>query len=103
MIILLDKFARVSKRLHESEHQRLELISQNNKELFELNTKYARTRNELEKSETQRQNLEYELSVSKCNFTREKNQFVEKEKMLEEISKNFEGLTKFCYSFFNFI
>ena len=77
--------------MHESENQRLELISQNNKETFELNTKYAKIRNELEKSETLRQNLEYELSVSKCNSNREKNQSSEKEKLLEEINKNFEG------------
>lgn len=86
-----DKFTKISKRLHESENQRLELISQNNKEAFELNTKFAKVRNELEKSETLRQNLEYELSVMKCNNTREKNSLSEKEKALEDMKKSFES------------
>lgn len=86
-----DKFTKISKRLHESENQRLELTSQNNKEQFELNTKFAKVRNELEKSETVRQNLEYELSVMKCNNTREKNSLSEKERMLEDMNKTFEN------------
>ena len=38
-------------------------------------------RNELEKSEALRQNIEYELSLTKCNFNKEKQAFNEKEKL----------------------
>lgn len=86
-----EKFTQLQKRLHESENQRLELISLNNKETFTLNTQYSKCRNELEKSEALRQNLEYELSLLKCNFSKEKQNFAEKERMMEEININFEG------------
>lgn len=87
-----DKFTQLQKRLHESENQRLELISQNNKEAFSLNTQFSKVRNELEKSEATRQNLEYELSLMKSNFNKDKQAYIDKEKMLDEINKNFEGL-----------
>lgn len=87
-----DKFTQLQKRLHESENQRLELISQNNKEAFSLNTQFSKVRNELEKSEATRQNLEYELSLMKSNFNKDKQAYTDKEKMLDEINKNLEGL-----------
>ena len=88
---LLDKFTKLQKRLQESETQRLELISQNNKESFSLNTKYAKLRTDFEKSEAARQTLEYELSLAKTNFNKEKQVGLDKERMLEEISKNYQG------------
>jgi hypothetical protein len=87
-----DKFTQLQKRLHESENQRLELISQNNKEAFSLNTQFSKVRNELEKSEATRQNLEYELSLMKSNFNKDKQAYTDKEKMLDEINKNLEGI-----------
>lgn len=86
-----DKYTKLQKKLHESENQRLELISQNNKETFNLNTQYSKIRNELEKSEALRQNLEYELSLMKCNFNKEKQAYSDKEKMHEEVNTNLEG------------
>lgn len=88
---LLDKFTKLQKRLQESETQRLELISQTNKESFSLNTKYAKLRTDFEKSEAARQTLEYELSLAKTNFNKEKQVGLDKERMLEEISKNYQG------------
>lgn len=90
LMVEQDKYTQLSKQLHDSEAQRLELISQNNKEVFALNTQFAKARNELEKSETMRQNLEYEMSVLKCGETRDKKHNLDKEKMMEEIQKNFE-------------
>lgn len=90
LMVEQDKYTQLSKQLHDSEAQRLELISQNNREVFALNTKFAKARNELEKSETTRQNLEYELSVLKCGETRDKKHNLDKEKMMEEIQKSFE-------------
>ena len=59
-------------------------------------------RNELEKSEALRQNIEYELSLTKCNFNKEKQAFNEKEKLHEEINKNFEGIYPITiYEFFD--
>ena len=85
-----DKFTHMSKKFHDSENQRLELISQTNTETFNLTTKFARARNELEKSEALRQDLEYQLSMIKCSQSREKSHSSGKEKMMEEINKNFE-------------
>ena len=78
-------------RLQDSESQRLNLISQNNKESFALNTKFAKLRTDFEKSEATRQTLEYELSLAKANFGKEKQASSEKERMLEELSKNYQG------------
>ncbi len=86
-----DKFTQMSKKFHDSENQRLELISQTNTDTFNLTTKFARARNELEKSEALRQDLEYQLSMLKCSQSREKRHNSGKEKMLEDINKNFEG------------
>jgi len=86
-----DKFTQMSKKFHDSENQRLELISQTNTDTFNLTTKFARARNELEKSEALRQDLEYQLSMLKCSQSREKSHNSGKEKMLEDINKNFEG------------
>ena len=91
LVIEQDKFGKISKQLHTSESTRLELVSQSNKEVFALNTKYAKARNELEKSETLRQNLEYELNVVKCKENREKNQTVDREKMMDELKKTFDS------------
>jgi hypothetical protein len=61
---------------------------------FYLHSKFIffKLRNELEKSEALRQNLEYELSLLKCSFNKEKQAFNGKESLLEEINKNFEGM-----------
>ena len=91
----IDKFTALQKRLQDSESQRLNLISQSNKESFALNTKFAKLRTDFEKSEASRQTLEYELSLAKTNYNKEKLISSEKEKMLEEISKNYQGK---CFS-----
>ena len=67
------------------------ILSQSNKESFTLNTKFAKLRTDFEKSEASRQTLEYELSLAKTNYGKEKQLNIEKEKMLEEISKNYHG------------
>ncbi len=90
-----DKFTQMSKKFHDSENQRLELISQTNNETFNLTTKFAKARNELEKSEALRQDLEYQLSLIKCSHSREKSHSSGKEKMLEDINKGLEGI---CYA-----
>ena len=56
-----------------------------------MNTKFAKLRTDFEKSEASRQTLEYELSLAKTNYNKEKQLNLEKEKMLEEISKNYQG------------
>ena len=66
----------------------MELISQNNKEVFNLNTQFTKLRNELEKSEAQRQTLEYELTLARNSLYKANN---EREKYAQETSKKYEG------------
>ena len=47
-----EKFTKLQNKLHESENQRLELISQNNKEAFSLNHQYSKV------------SLKYELLIN---------------------------------------
>ncbi len=67
-----------------------------------MNTKFAKLRTDFEKSEASRQTLEYELSLAKTNYNKEKQLNLEKEKMLEEISKNYQGTPLDIYSFLKF-
>ncbi len=89
-----EKYSILQKRLQDSENQRLELISQSNKETFNLNTQLAKLRAEYEKSEAQRQTLEYELTLAKTYCNKEKQSAVDKEKMSEELTKSFQEQIK---------
>lgn len=91
MFIFIDKFTKLQKRLQDSESQRLDIISENNREIFSLNSQCTKLRADLEKSEAVRQSIEYELTVAKNSFNKERNIFIEKGKVLEEINKNLEG------------
>jgi hypothetical protein len=44
LVVEQDKFTKLQRELHESENQRLELISQNNKEVFNLNHQLSKVR-----------------------------------------------------------
>jgi hypothetical protein len=90
----IEKYSILQKRLHESENQRLELISQNNRETFNLNTQLAKLRADYEKNEAQRQTLEYELTLAKTSCNKEKQTAVDKEKVSEELTKSFQEQIK---------
>ncbi len=77
--------------MQDSETQRLEVISENNKEIFGLNSQCTKLRAELEKSEAIRQSIEYESSVSKTSLSKERSINSGKEKLCEEIQRNLEG------------
>ena len=87
-----EKYAKLQEKYQLSEKQRLELISQTNKETFTINTQYAKLRSEFEKNEAIRQTLEYELSLAKSSFNKEKQLALDKERTLEEITKHFQGI-----------
>ena len=88
LIDLAEKFSKLQKDLQESENNRLELISQNNKETFSLNSKFTTCRKELEKSEALRHSLEYELSVAKSQLNKAHS---EKDKCLHDVIKRSDG------------
>ncbi len=77
--------------MQDSENQRLGVISENNKEIFGLNSQCTKLRAELEKSEATRQSIEYELSVARNSYNKERSIIIDKEKVSEEINKNLEG------------
>ena len=87
-----EKYSKLQEKYQLSEKQRLELISQNNKETFAINTQYAKLRSDFEKNEAHRQTLEYELTLAKSNLNKEKQLASEKEKSFEEITKNLKGI-----------
>lgn len=88
------EIALVKQQLHESESRRLELISNGNKETFQLNSDLARIRKDLEKSEALRQVLESELASIKSYLGKEKFMSQEKERILQENTRFFEGLNQ---------
>jgi len=96
-LVLEEKYSILQKRLQESENQRLELISQSNKETFNLNTQLAKLRADYEKNEAQRQTLEYELTLAKTSCNKEKQSNVEKEKASEELTKSFQEQIKMLH------
>jgi predicted nucleic acid-binding Zn-ribbon protein len=87
-----DKFTKLQKRLQDSEGQRFLSMSETNREIFNLNAQVTKIRSELEKSEALRQALEYELTMNKSSVQKERTICYEKEKMLEDINKNLEGI-----------
>jgi hypothetical protein len=87
-----EKYAKLQEKYRLSEKHRLELTSQNNKEIFAINTQYAKLRSEFEKNEAYRQTLEYELTLAKSNSNKEKQLASDKEKTFEEITKNLKGI-----------
>jgi hypothetical protein len=87
-----EKFTKLQEKYQLSEKQRLELISQNNKEIFAINTQYAKLRSEFEKNEAHRQTLEYELTLAKSNLNKEKQLASDNKKSFEEMAKNFKGI-----------
>jgi valyl-tRNA synthetase len=72
--------------------QRLDLISASNRESFSLSTDIARLRKELEKSEALRQELESELVNVKSVLSKEKYLSNDKDRVIQENKKFFEGL-----------
>ena len=81
----------LQKRLLESEKIRLELISINNKEVFELKSELAKLRKMLEISEAVRETLNSELILTKSNWMRDKIILQEKDKALQDANKIIEG------------
>jgi hypothetical protein len=53
-------------------------------QVLALSGQFARARNELEKSETARQGVEYELSVVRCGEARERRLAADRERLLAE-------------------
>lgn len=82
---------RLNKKLNESETQRLELISLSNRETFSFSAEIAKLRKELEKSEAIRQNLEMDCATLKSIHNKEKYLSIEKERIIQENTKFFEG------------
>lgn len=58
-----------------------------------MNTQFTKLRSEFERNEAIRQTLEYELSLAKNNYNKEKQISSDKEKMLDELTKAFQGFT----------
>lgn len=81
----------LQKRLLESEKNRLELISINNKEVFELKSELAKLRKKLEISEAVRETLSSELILTKSNWMRDKILLQERDKALQDANKIIEG------------
>lgn len=79
------------KKLYDSECKRLELISSNNQESYELNLEIARLRKDLEKNEALRHSLENELTSVKTTQMKERILIQEKDRCLVEANRIVEG------------
>ena len=89
-----EKYSKLQKQLHDSENQRLELISSSNREIFSLTTQFTKLRSDYEKNEAIRRSLEYELTYAKNSLNKEKNLISEKDKLSEENSKFYQDQIK---------
>ncbi len=90
-----DKFTCVQKKLNESETQRLELISQMNKETFSLSSQMTKLRSDYEQSQAVRQELEYQLAFFKNSLNKEKQIGHERDQISKEVIKKLEGIENF--------
>jgi hypothetical protein len=87
------------KKFQESEHQRLELISQTNRDSFTLNSQFSKLRCDYEKSQAGREELEYQLAMTKNCLSKAKQASTERDAFCKEVNKKLEGKRFVFYLF----